>query len=204
MIDLNSLQSHFLFVGCGSLWEEPNILTCAKIWDISRQIKEGESIPLVVAKHPQRYQQSYGNTASSFAFNSFNMPIVAEYLSLVPEEVKRQFNKVHPHHYSIYDPSEGRFLASKFQAMLDKNNILREYYQSMNLMEGVGTPYDAVLALNHVSQQGDTSLQNHMINDDSFSELIDYNSDSCKPGWAEFYRDCRKKIPMTMTLRGGR
>ncbi len=183
--------THFLYLGCGSLAEEENILSCAKIWDIISKQKIGQNIPLVVAKHPQRYQESYSKVSSSFAFNSFNIPLVAEYYKIIPEEKKIEFNKRSINKYNIYSISEGRFIPSGFQEILNKEFNLKKIFQQLNLMQGFG-PYDALLSMNFEAQQIDTALQNDAIIHNAFTELI--NNKNGKVGWHFFYNECRKKI----------
>src|SRR3989344_6983206 len=111
-INENSL---YFFITARTINNIVSLANYATIWDVTRKIKEGSHIPIIVGKGIERYQDTFSNVSSTFALNAFNIGVVAERFYYTPPLTKQEFNKKLPDDYIIYSSSEGGFIKSKIQ-----------------------------------------------------------------------------------------
>src|SRR3989344_9307260 len=171
-LDLEIAERSKLLLITGRTISKPvNLKNYSEIWKTIGSMNEGDDMPLIIGKNVDRYQKARSNVASSFALNSFNIPVVAEKFYLTPKLTREQFNKKNLDKLPIYIQSEGGFVKSKFQEALYGNSQIKQIYDAFSLGEGLG-PTEAVHCINYLLQQYDTALHNDSILNDSFKDIV--------------------------------
>ena len=179
--------SGFFFIACRTVNNPDNLAAYGQVWNVTRKLKEGNHVPIIVGKNISRYQSAYGNVSSTFGLNCFNIGVVAERFYLVPKEQRKEHNKHGPDDYCIYDPEEGAFVKTTIQKLLNKRDLVRDTLNNNNLMQGV-SPYEAMLCSNFILQQEDTFMQNDLLTKGrKFSSIV-----LEKTQWSSFYTNCVK------------